>query len=216
MSPLDPPRTLREEQKAFTRRRLVDAAVEVFAATGYTQATIEDITNAAGASRATFYLHFKSKAEIVKVLLTDELLPDSDAIYENLRDVSEPTWDVMRVFVAQLLKYWDHHRPALDILQQAYAADREEIGEDWAHALLDTAELLAQYMTRLGGVEPELARVRAMLLIGLADRYHFFSRLPGFELDRESVLDALTDIWTTAFRAETLGPEPALASASGA
>src|SRR4051812_4121139 len=137
MRPLDQPRTLREEQKAFTRRRLVDAAVEVFGANGYTQATIEDITRAAGASRAAFYLHFKSKAEIVKVLLSEELLPDSDAIYENLRDVTEPTWETMRVFVAQLLTYWDNHTPALDILQQAFAADREEIGENWAHALLD-------------------------------------------------------------------------------
>jgi AcrR family transcriptional regulator len=195
-------RTLRDEQKAFTRKRLVDAAVEVFRRTSYNQATIEDITTAAGASRATFYLHFKSKAEIVKVLLDEELLPDSNALYERLYALREPTRADVRAFVRELIEYWDRHEPAIDILQQAHAADREEIGEGWAHALLDTSSVLARYLTEVRGVDPQVALIRAVISIGLLDRQHFFERLPGVDLDREATIDALTDLYVVMFEPE--------------
>jgi AcrR family transcriptional regulator len=204
MSPLDQPRTLREEQKAFTRRRLVDAAVEVFAATGYTQATIEDITNAAGASRATFYLHFKSKAEIVKVLLTEELLPHSNEIYEQLHALENPTWAEARALVSDLLDYWDIHRGTIDILIQAHAAEPDEIGPGWGKALLGTSGVLAHYLTHVRQVDDEAAHVRAVLLIGLVDRYTFFARLPGVRLDREIVIDSLTAYWLMSFQQDML------------
>lgn len=60
--------TLRDVQKATTRRRLLDAAIEVYSRDGYTGATVEKITNEAGASRHTFYLHFKDKEEVLQVL----------------------------------------------------------------------------------------------------------------------------------------------------
>lgn len=60
--------TLRDVQKATTRRRLLDAAIEVYSREGYTEATVEKITNEAGASRHTFYLHFKDKEEVLQEL----------------------------------------------------------------------------------------------------------------------------------------------------
>ena len=56
---------MREQQRAFTRRRLMEVAQQLFAAQGYPETTVDDIARAAGASRATFYLHFKSKAELM-------------------------------------------------------------------------------------------------------------------------------------------------------
>lgn len=47
------------------RSELVHAAFGVFAEKGYHAATITDITEAANLGRATFYLHFKSKREVL-------------------------------------------------------------------------------------------------------------------------------------------------------
>jgi len=204
MNPVQPPRTLREEQKAFTRQRLLNAAVDVFQRVGYTQATIEEITSAAGASRATFYLHFKSKAEIVKALLDEELLPDSNEIYEALHALENPTRLEARALVSDLLRYWDVHRGAIDILIQAHAAEPEEIAPGWGKALLGTSAVLAHYLTHVRQVDDEAAHVRAVLLIGLVDRYTFFARLPGVHLDPEVVLDALTDYWLMSFQPNML------------
>ena len=46
------------------RRKLIDAAREVFAAKGYHVATVSDITRKAGLAKGTFYLYFEEKKEI--------------------------------------------------------------------------------------------------------------------------------------------------------
>lgn len=53
-----------EEPKTTLRRRLLDAAQQVFAVSGYGSATVDDIITAAGASRATFYRYFRSKEDL--------------------------------------------------------------------------------------------------------------------------------------------------------
>src|ERR1700735_3161228 len=61
------PPTLRQEHRDATRRRIVAAARKVFVSKGYARATIEDITAAAGVSRATLYQHFDSKYALLAI-----------------------------------------------------------------------------------------------------------------------------------------------------
>jgi AcrR family transcriptional regulator len=53
---------------ARTRRRILAAALEVFAAHGYHDSRIEQITAAAGCSRPTFYQYFSSKEAVFRAL----------------------------------------------------------------------------------------------------------------------------------------------------
>lgn len=48
-----------------TRRRLLGFAMELFARQGYQPTTVAEITAAAGVSRATFFLHFPTKAALL-------------------------------------------------------------------------------------------------------------------------------------------------------
>jgi AcrR family transcriptional regulator len=54
-----------------TRRRLLEAAEQVFADLGYHDASIVKITEAAGVAQGTFYLYFTGKQEIFDVLVED-------------------------------------------------------------------------------------------------------------------------------------------------
>jgi AcrR family transcriptional regulator len=54
-----------------TRRRLLEAAEQVFAGLGYHDASIVKITEAAGVAQGTFYLYFTGKQEIFDVLVED-------------------------------------------------------------------------------------------------------------------------------------------------
>ncbi|HWV84745.1 MAG TPA: TetR/AcrR family transcriptional regulator [Capillimicrobium sp.] len=54
-----------------TRRRLLEAAEEVFAQLGYHDASIVKITEAAGVSQGTFYVYFEGKREIFDELVDD-------------------------------------------------------------------------------------------------------------------------------------------------
>ena len=54
-----------------TRRRLLEAAEEVFAEQGYHEASIVKITERAGIGLGTFYLYFDSKQSIFEALVID-------------------------------------------------------------------------------------------------------------------------------------------------
>lgn len=71
---------LREAQKQMTRQLLLDKGLEPFGTKGYAATTIDDIAVAAGSTRATFHLHFPSKADLVRSLVADtnEMLTGSD------------------------------------------------------------------------------------------------------------------------------------------
>src|ERR1700761_2610010 len=58
------PRRLRADA-ARNRRRLIDAAAEVFAARGF-DATLDDIARHAGVNVATAYRHFANKHELAR------------------------------------------------------------------------------------------------------------------------------------------------------
>lgn len=54
-----------------TRRRLLEAAEQVFADRGYHDASIVKITEAAGVAQGTFYIYFKSKQQVFDELVID-------------------------------------------------------------------------------------------------------------------------------------------------
>src|ERR1700728_814959 len=75
--------TLREAQKQHTVERLMDAARKVFHTKGFTDATVDDIVHAIGASRGAFYLHFAGKKQILgKIFIKDHVL-DAIELFEN-------------------------------------------------------------------------------------------------------------------------------------
>ena len=61
--------TLRDVQKADTHQRLLDAASRVFDREGFDAATVDQITAEAGASRPTFYAHFRDKEQVLAELM---------------------------------------------------------------------------------------------------------------------------------------------------
>src|SRR5439155_21837138 len=77
------PPSLREGQKILTRRLLLEAAQDVFGQRGYGATTIDDIVKVAGASRATFYLHFAGKAEVMAAIY-QSLMPATAEYWRNL------------------------------------------------------------------------------------------------------------------------------------
>jgi AcrR family transcriptional regulator len=57
------PLSLRERNKLRARREMLDAALEVFAESGFGSATVENIASRAGASKVTLYTYFPQGRE---------------------------------------------------------------------------------------------------------------------------------------------------------
>lgn len=74
-----------EQRNVVTRRALLDAGREVLEEHGYTQATVQLITQKAGRAHGTFYRHFQNKE-----LLYGELV---DELYRSLQERGRATWN---------------------------------------------------------------------------------------------------------------------------
>ena len=86
--------TRRERQRAETRERLFQAAIEEFRRAGVAGARIERIATSVGVVRGTFYFHFPTKEHVLEELQLrsqerimeklEELKPDMDGVPELL------------------------------------------------------------------------------------------------------------------------------------
>jgi AcrR family transcriptional regulator len=59
----------RYKKSEITRKKLIDAAIEVFREKGYSKARITDITKKVGLTHAAFYAYFKDKDDLVRSLI---------------------------------------------------------------------------------------------------------------------------------------------------
>jgi AcrR family transcriptional regulator len=78
--PADSPLTLRQTQKEATRRRVMDAARELFDSQGYQGTTIREIARSAGVSVGSVFTTFASKYDVLSQVMQDRL----DGLYEEL------------------------------------------------------------------------------------------------------------------------------------
>ncbi|MEU9843255.1 TetR/AcrR family transcriptional regulator [Actinomadura sp. NPDC048032] len=62
-----------EDLAAQTRRRIMDAAMEVFLRDGYVGAKTDEIASVAGASKQTIYKHFGRKEKLFEQIILDRL-----------------------------------------------------------------------------------------------------------------------------------------------
>jgi AcrR family transcriptional regulator len=78
------PQAPRQERSRRAREALLDAALSRFAANGYDATTVEEIAKDAGIAVGAFYLHFRSKRQVLLVLV-DRLLREFESVPRNAR-----------------------------------------------------------------------------------------------------------------------------------
>ena len=78
--------TVSDNAKESTRERILNAAANVFADSGYHGASVDDIAHAAGGSKGAIYFHFPGKREIFFALINkfaDHLLSGTSAAIDG-------------------------------------------------------------------------------------------------------------------------------------
>ncbi len=90
------------DQSVNTRKKLVNAAIKIFAQKGFWKARVDDIVKEAGVAKGTFYLYFKSKSHCFRNILL--LLH-----HETLSFISEKKSliDAIHLFIERIYKYRD-------------------------------------------------------------------------------------------------------------
>lgn len=79
----------REEKKARTRERLLDAAAKVIAREGYRGASLDEIADLAGLTKGAVYSNFRSKEELFFELMERGLPIDVSVLGDRSRPLAE-------------------------------------------------------------------------------------------------------------------------------
>jgi len=95
--------TLRERTRRAVRSELIDAAVALFAEHGYENITVDQIAQAAGISRRSFFRYFGSKEALV--LGKFDRLGDEFAQALSARPADEPAWEALRRMFDPVIAY---------------------------------------------------------------------------------------------------------------
>jgi AcrR family transcriptional regulator len=182
----------RAEQARATRQGIVDTAGRLFSERGYEGASLQDIADEMGLTKAAVYYHFPSKADILRAIVvpTFHTLNDLLDIAETKRSRTER----MRVIVNGLVDMLVLHREALSILMANPPADTEH--DD--HTDMTAFDAMRQRaITLLYGENPSTDQRAALYLtIGVVTAVPALADLPTEEL-RETLTRACTRLLKT-------------------
>ena len=131
------PAAPRQARSTDKRRKLLDAARALFREKGYDATSIQDITSQAGTAAGAFYIYFRSKQQLLVVLM-NELMERLGAL--ELRPQSgDDMQSALRDFVAEIFRTDLEHYGVIRAWHEASLTDpelramREKI-ESWSEA----------------------------------------------------------------------------------
>jgi AcrR family transcriptional regulator len=160
--------TLRDAQKAHTRQCILDAARTVFFREGYYGSTVDQIVTEAGASRPTFYLHFRDKEQILGELMA-AYAARAVPLMERLPG-PRPTIDEVKAWLLEVGAFLEQEQALASVITEVSThrqANRPRYGlaliDAWIQALGSRAPAFAAAVKE---TPPDVnARARAQLLI---------------------------------------------------
>ena len=94
----------RQQQRQETRRKVFEAALNIFRRDGVSESRIEDIATRAGVSRGTFYFHFPTKEAVLSELLVTaeaDFTAEIDAL-----PADAPIEDVLNTTAMAMARPW--------------------------------------------------------------------------------------------------------------
>ncbi len=161
-------RLTREESKEVTRIRLIEAAERLFIRKGYDDASVEEISEAAGYSRGAFYSNFDDKEQVLLAVI-DRRRPK--AVYEMFQNPLEPPdLAAVRAWFSNQWRLKDFIALRIEFSRRAIRdrAVRKHLGELRRRELETYAGCLSRYLGATDGVPGDRPEIVALALLAIA------------------------------------------------
>lgn len=183
-----PKLTMRDRHRLMTNEHIQTAALEAFAERGYVAVTIDDIVKRAGIGRATFYLHFDSKAAVLRELRNTRMTvwQQQDAPKGGPR--GRPS---IRSFFAKVVDFHTSAPELYTALHQARAADPEFAEAHRATMEANVKDWIAH--GAMPGATEDRIRLAVAMMYTMVDSFMHLWLIDGWRLDRDAAIDAMTD-----------------------
>lgn len=177
----------RERRSAETRERLFRVALDLFARKGFTETTVEDITEAADVGKGTFFNYFPSKDHIL-LAFGEMQLGKLDAAVAEARRTGEPMPQFLRSLGVRMTQEPVRNPGIIRVLLQAYLA-----ATPVREAMLDLQKrvrALHAEIVLLGQERGEIRRDLPAAEISDVFRQTIFGTLLFWSLHGDATLDA--------------------------
>jgi TetR/AcrR family fatty acid metabolism transcriptional regulator len=141
------------------RRKILDAAVSVFAQKGYFTARISDIASSAGVADGTIYLYFKNKEDIIASLFAQVIEVHMGRAKEEIARVRKPREKLLAIARHQLTALSERRDVAILFqteLRQATLMSRISAKE--LRGYFDLLSKVVEEGQKTGDFRPELPR----------------------------------------------------------
>jgi AcrR family transcriptional regulator len=209
--------SLRESHKDLTRRRIRAAARDLFIENGADFTTIDGIAARAGIGRATFYLHYQNKTEVLLDIIQQTETARRE-IFRQLLRMPKVTPAAIRAWMARFIEIVGEHKQSdlrlIEIGRGAHSGAENIVISSRAQIV---EELGARYERfRIGGrpsAARERKRVEAMLMIAQIEQFcACVVHQPG-SYDLDAGLDVLSRrLWEFCQDGAAVAPEADAAS----
>lgn len=185
----------RDELRDLTHRRLLTAGEEIFERDGYWRTTVSDITAAANVSRATFYLHFNDKSDLLLAVMKGTLA-ETPAYFRYVdAALVDGGRDKLRAALGRTLDWYQQHGRLLRTSREAMSSE-PHLAETTERNFAHFADEMAEYLASLSPDARAHAHRRLQLLIIQLDQVAFRLVVQGLQrIEQEAMLDEMTDIW---------------------
>ena len=177
---------------ARRRRQLLDVAVEVFAADGYHQTTMNQVAEAAGVTKPVLYQHFASKQELFVEVLRDLGARLEESIGKATSTATSPRNQVRAGFVAYF-RFVAEERAAGQLLFGADTRQEPEFDEIARRTRASIADATAALID-VEGLDQDDRRFLAQGIIGIAEATSRHWIQQGASGDVEVVAEAAADL----------------------
>ena len=188
--------TRRKEQGEATKRKLFEIAQKLFIEYGVDNVSVDNIVEAAGVARGTFYVHFESKDTLISSLIIDyvnKVDMDYEAFLKTL-PLDEPSPDILLALASRISDVIEHS-VGFDNMRTLYkvqltGAQHMQVASSYSRALYQLFVNVLETGSNRGEFEMllpagELSQHLILAIRGLV--YEWCIRYPDFNLKEQTL-----------------------------
>lgn len=180
------------ERGSDTRRRVLEAALEVFGEVAYPEAKVEQITERAGCSRPAFYQYFQSKEEVFWTL-ANELGEAMVALADRIGPVTadEEGLATLTAWIDDFMLLYEKWAPVFRAFPDATRGERSQVSKSSSIADHTAKRLLGAF-----GLSRSAANQRLVSsLVGVLIRCSFYAEAVPSGMSRRPLVLGLARLF---------------------
>jgi AcrR family transcriptional regulator len=183
-------------QGRSTIAKLQEAGLEIFRRDGYYKASIDQIAELAGVSRASFYVYFSNKDDLLSALYAD-FIRDVQDVADSLPPLGPPYRAAADNVRAWLERFYELYRPNVELVEALPLAYKEN--PDFRAMGLTNLEVMTEpWIRRITEADPSVAEHRAktiaVLMNSMVERSAYQQIRGTFGISKDELLNELTGL----------------------